>query len=328
VAALLQNAHAWGFVCGRIAVLERSILGSDFYQTLLAQHRPEDILRQLQETSLREAVTAAGDWEDWSATIDQHFYNQVASIRKDCPDTRIPDLFLLQGDYQNLKRALIGQRLYPFHHAVLTPELLNAAANADFMALPIPFRGAAQAGSLALEKGEITGLDPILDGCYLRHLLLSANEIKVPHITEYYETLVLSRILVFLWRGMRTRGLSRAASEHLLPMGSLTETARALINTEDSKNWADVLPTALSRLVSEHAESTSNSSPQQFELAVDNMLFDHARRGQGQVSGPERVFSFLCALATEAYNLKLAVCGRLSRIDGDMLKPRLRRTHA
>ena len=128
MAALLEKAYSWGFVSGRVNVLERGLLTQEFYQSLLAHQRTEDLLRHLQESPLRDAVNAAGTWVDWSAIVDQHFYEQVASLRKDCPDVRLPDLFLLQGDYQNLKRALTKRTVYPFPHAVLTPELLASAA--------------------------------------------------------------------------------------------------------------------------------------------------------------------------------------------------------
>lgn len=326
--ALVQHAHDWGFVSGRVAALERGLLTTDFFLSLLAHNRTEDILRQLQESTLRDVITAASGWEDWSATIDHHFYQQVASLRKDCPDARIPDLFLLQGDYQNLKRALTGQAIYPFQHAVLTSELLNAASAGDFYALPEPYRQTALEVSRIVEERTVAEVDPLLDAAYLRHLLSLAHAVNVPLITEYFDTYILMRCIVLLWRSyLGGKSLSAPAAQ-LLPLGNLTQAVRDLVSAADPKHWAGIVPGPLGQILGQHAESGEIDAPQRFEHEAQEFLAGIARRGLGQVFGPERVFEYLCALANDAYNLKLTVCGRLSRIDPDVLKRRLRKTHA
>ncbi|MDZ4858534.1 MAG: V-type ATPase subunit [Candidatus Hydrogenedentes bacterium] len=326
--ALVQNAISWGFVCGRIAVLERTLLGFDFYNTLLGHEHSEDLLRQLQETPLRDAVTAAGAWEDWSAIIDRHFYDQVASIRKDCPDERVPNLFLMQGDYQNLKRALTGQTVYPFQHAVLTTEMLNACATRDFLAVPSPYRETAQAAARVIEERSLSHLDLVLDGAYVRHLHESAHAVQVPLIAEYYDFYALLRSITVLWRSHLAGGSLSAPASHILPLGELSRIIRDLVAAADPKQWAGIVPGALGVALARHVDAGTADAPQRFEGEAFDLLAEIARFGRGQVFGPERVFAYLCALATEAYNLKLIVSGRLSRIDADILKRRLRKPHA
>ncbi|MBM3289866.1 MAG: V-type ATPase subunit [Candidatus Hydrogenedentes bacterium] len=329
MAALTQNAFTWGFVCGRVCVLERGLLGLDFYHALLGHAKTEDLLRQLQETPLRDAVTAAGPWEDWSAIIDRHFYEQVASLRKDCPDARLPDLFLLQGDYQNLKRALTGRNVYPFPHAVLTPELLDAAAGTDAFALPVPYREAAQRAALDRDAGKgLADLDALLDTAYLRHLLASVRALDVPLVTEYFHAHVLFRAALMMWRSfLAGRSLSAPAAQ-LLPLDDLTQTVRDMVAAAEPKHWGGIVPGRLGEVFNEHAASDDPDAVQRFELAANDYLASLAREGVGQVFGPERVFAYICELAAQAYNLKVVVCGRLSRVDADALKRRLRKTHA
>lgn len=330
MAALTQNAFTWGFVCGRVCVLERGLLSSDFYSTLLGQEQTEDLLRQLQETPLRDAVTAGGAWEDWSAIIDRHFYDQVASLRKDCPDERVPDLFLLQGDYQNLKRALTKQNTYPFAHAALTTEMLAAAANGDFLALPKPYSETVRLAWVLLDEGRNRAeLDLLLDGAYLQHLLASANAVNVPLIAEYFGSFVLARAIVMMWRSFLAGGSLSTPAARILPLdGALNQTLRELAAAAEPKNWGGSVKGHLGAILTEFAGSEDSDAPQRFEHAAIDHLAALARQGKGQVFGPERVFSYLCDLASQAYNLKLAVCGRLSRIDADLLKGRLRKGHA
>lgn len=329
MAALLEKAYSWGFVSGRVNVLERGLLTQDFYQSLLAHQRTEDLLRHLQESPLRDAVNAAGTWVDWSAIVDQHFYEQVASLRKDCPDVRLPDLFLLQGDYQNLKRALTQRAVYPFPHAVLTPELLASAAAGDLISLPGPYKALAQEAVAHLEAGKsVSDLDTMLDAAYLRLLLESVRALKVPLITEYFEAHVLVRSALVLWRSFLAGNLLSAPAAALLPMDDLTQPIRDLVAAADPKQWTGVIPGKLGEVFNAHVESDDADAAQRLELATNDYLASVARRGVGQVFGPERVFSYICELALQAYNLKVVVCGRLSKIDADVLKRRLRKSHA
>lgn len=329
MATLTQNAITWGFVCGRVCVLERGLLGRDLFHALIGQEQPQDVLRQLQDTPLREAAASVGAWVDWSAIIDAQFYEQVASLRKDCPDARVPDLFLLQGDYQNLKRALTKQNVFPFAHAVLTPELLAAAAGGNSFALPKPYSETARKALQLLDDGRNRAeLDMLLDGAYLQHLLALANAVEVPLIAEYFEANVLVRAIAMLWRSHLAGNSLSVSAAHVLPLDGLNQIVRDLAAAAEPKNWGGIAKGRLGEIANEYVSSEDSEAPQRFELAANEYLSALARQGAAQVFGPERVFAYLCELAVQAYNLKVAVCGRLSRIDADVLKRRLRKSHA
>jgi len=61
-----------------------------------------------------------------------------------------------------------------------------------------------------------------------------------------------------------------------------------------------------------------------FELSAGNHLTRIAKEGRMQTAGPERVFSFLAGLHVEMQNIRLVVCGLLSRVAPDALRNRLR----
>jgi V/A-type H+-transporting ATPase subunit C len=65
-----------------------------------------------------------------------------------------------------------------------------------------------------------------------------------------------------------------------------------------------------------------------FELMVINLLVRIAKEGKAQTAGPERVFSFLEGFHNEIQNLRLVVNGRLSGINPDVLRQRLRESYA
>ncbi|MBI3118381.1 MAG: hypothetical protein HYZ00_06830, partial [Candidatus Hydrogenedentes bacterium] len=61
---LLANQHDWGFVCGRVNILEGQMLPQSFYMGLLAQERWDDVLRQLQGLPLESTLTPDLAWDN------------------------------------------------------------------------------------------------------------------------------------------------------------------------------------------------------------------------------------------------------------------------
>src|SRR5690606_41637530 len=93
------------------------------------------------------------------------------------------------------------------------------------------------------------------------------------------------------------------------------------------KNWGDVLRGTIGAIFREATAVADGEEIQRFEDMTMNHLIELARQGEGQVAGPERVFTYLRALASESHNLKVIVCGRLSAIDAAVLERRLRKYH-
>ena len=315
----------WGFVCGRVSALEARLLSPEFFQTLLSHSRVEDMMRQLQESPLRESVVSGSDWQDWSGIVDGFFHTLVKSIRHDCPNPAVANIFILRDDYLSLKLAVTGQTDFPFAEAMLSREQLLDMASGDTSVLPSPFREAAEEARAAIEEDRgHTLVDVVLDAAYLRHLLALGDSVDAPLVQAYVSDLVASRALVALWRRLKAGMQARVLQQHMLPMGSLTAMLTAVLSAGEPANWAEVVPGELGRLLRQAFEEAAGEEAQHFEDLAANHLAAMARRGQSQVAGPERVLSFLRTVASETHNMKLIVCGRLSRIEGAALKRRMR----
>jgi len=317
--------HAWGFVCGRVSVLESRLLAQDFFVSLAAQPRTEEILRQLQDTPLHEFVTPGAPWQDWSLVADQFFHARAMSLRENCPGPGVVDLFLLAGDYLNLKRALQGQGDYPFLPAVLTREQLLAVAGGDFAALPEPLRGELAARRDGVDDNG--ALDLALDGAYLRHLLAMADALGVPLVSACVREAALARAVVAVWRAMRARRPLRPVQEHLLPLEPWTVTVRDALAAAGPQEWPGLVRGAIGELIEQALQHAEDEQIPEFEQLAADYVLRMAWRGHAQVAGPERVFWYLTVLAAEVYNMKLVVVGRLNRIDANVLKRRLRECH-
>ena len=168
----IKNNSRWGFVSGRISVLEGRLLPREFFLNLIAQEHLGDLIQHLQDTFLRDYLTPGTVWDDFSDICDRCFYEMALSLRGDSPSSLPADLFLLQGDYLNLKNALTGSSDFPFPFRIaLSGQSFSRSVTAITVIFPLFDREPRQ--GLPAEAGEIDPaiLEIILDGAYLRNLL-------------------------------------------------------------------------------------------------------------------------------------------------------------
>ena len=314
----------WGFVSGRISVLEGKLVPREFFLNLIAQDHLGDLFQHLQETFLKEYLSPGTVWEDFSDICDRCFYEMALSLKGDAPSSLPVDLFLLQGDYLNLKSALTGSPDFPFHFGLLSQEKLIPIREGDQADLPASFRESET--GITGESGKIDPaiLEIILDGAYLRHLLSIARELKSELISAYIHDRVLSYVVIILWRALRQQQALRRYQQYLLPLGDFTPVVTELSSMPNTENWPSVLGGTIGEILSESLELPQDDQISGFEHRSTNHLTQIAGYAKMQTAGPERVFSFLVGLQIEIQNLKLVVNGRLNRIDRTLLRQRLK----
>ncbi len=322
--AKIKNNSRWGFVSGRISVLEGKLLPRDFFLNLIAQEHLGDLLQHLQDTFLRDYLTPGTIWDDFSDICDRCFYEMALSLKGESPSSLPVDLFILQGDYLNLKAALAGSSNFPFHSGLLSQEKLIPIRGGDQADLPAPVRESET--GVAGESGKMDPaiLEIVLDGAYLRHLLSIAQELKSDLVSAYVSGRVLSYVVIILWRAMKQQQSLRGYQQYLLPLGDVTPVVVELSGTSSTENWPSVVGGEIGDILAESSRLAEDEQIPNFELKVSNHLTKIARDGKMQTAGPERVFAFLVGFQAEIQNMKLVVMGRLNRIDQTLLRHRLR----
>lgn len=320
----IKNNPRWGFVSARISVLEARLLSREFFLSLIAQEHLDDLVQHLQDTFLRDYIAPGAAWSDFGDLCDRSFYEMALSIREESPSNQPADLFLLGGDYLNLKSALTGSAEFPFNFGLLSQEKLQAVSHGDYGDLPPALRESET--GFAGEAGDMDPaiLDISLDGAYLRNLLALAGELGSQLVTMYIRDRVLSHIVIILWRALRQQQSLRRYQQHLLPIGDFNHVVTELSGTPNIDNWPAVVGGIVGDILSESIELNADEQISGFELKVTNHLTMLARDAKIQTAGPERVFSFLAGLHVEVQNLKLVINGRLNRIDQALLRQRLR----
>ena len=326
--SLSADQHEWGFASGRVSVLEGRLLSTEFFQSLVAVEKSEDLLHRLQETQMRDFVIPGATWEDWSEVTDTFLHRMAVSLRQDCPSPTLVNMFLLSGDYLNLKRALAGADSYPFPFGAYDEEKLGAIAAGNMGILPREAREPISAfGGGFGDAASRIALDIALDGAYLRHILAAGDESGIELMKGWLDEMVLARAAVSLWRAVRGGVSLRLYKEHFLPIGAHTATLDELIASGEPQNWGPLIPGAVGDIWQEAIQTEDDDQIMQFGVLMYNRLTLLAQRGRLQTMGPERVFGYLWGLLVEIYNLKLIINGRLNGIDPDLLRRRLREAY-
>lgn len=319
----MKTDTRWGFVSGRISVLEARFSTKDFFLGVISKESMEDVLPFLQGTFLADLITPGAVWVDFSSLADRCFTGLALSIRDDCPSTVPVDLFLLQGDYLNLKDALTGSSVFRFPFGIFSQQMLQALANGDYAEVPDTVKESLSWKGEGPREVDPATLSAILDAAYLRHLTRLAEKLGSALVTAYVREQVLADLVIVLWRA-RNQGLSlKDHIRHLLPAGELDTLLPGLAAADSVDAWPALVGGATGRLLSEALEFEGGAQVSGFELKSANHLTALVHDGRYQTAGPERVFVFLQGLATEIRNLKLSIGGRLGRIDRDLLKGRL-----
>ena len=323
----IKNNMRWGFVSARISVLEGKLLPREFFLNFIAQEHMDDPLQHLQETFLREYLSPATVWEDFTGVCDRCFHEMALSIKEDSPSSLPADFFLLQGDYLNLKGALKGSSDFQFPFGLLPQEKLMDIGLGDRADLPRSLQRSDVRAPGEPDEVEPEVLDIFLDGAYLRNLLSIAQELKSELVSAYIRGRVLSYVVIVLWRALRQQQPLRRYEQYLLPLGDLSPIVSELSGMPSVESWPSVLEGAIGEILSESLELDQDDQISGFELRIANHLTRIAGHAKMQTAGPERVFSFLVGLQVEIQNLKLVVNGRRNRIDRTLLRQRLKESY-
>jgi V/A-type H+/Na+-transporting ATPase subunit C len=314
----IKNNARWGFVSGRISVLEGRLVSREFFLNFIAQEHLGDVVQHLQDTLVREYLTPGTVWADFSELCDRFFQEMVCSLRADSPSTLPADIYLLKYDYLNLKTALHGASDFAFPFGSLSLETLLAISHGDQSQLPAAARESETVGEAGVET------DVRLDAAYLRELLSIALQLRSELITAYIRDRVLSFLVMILWRAFRQQTSLRRYQQGLVPMGDFTPIVMELANAANPEGWPSLVGGVVGEILSESLNLPKGEQISGFNLKVSNYLTRLARDGKYQTAGPERVFAFLAGLQAEVQNLKLVVNGRQNRVDRGVLRQRLR----
>ncbi len=353
--------YDWCYVSGRVNVLECSLLNSNFFERLLSTADFKDVLANMNNTPLKAYFTHVKHLYEFEALLDEYYYNRLDEIRSLSPDSVVCDFFLLRNDVHNLKRVIkskiLGASVDKLFRGTMSRDEWDDVWQEKSTALPEIFRESVsfvkkvvlqhnhnqitphispplQGGDEGGVKKELLPfiIDLIIDGAYLRYVEDYCKKIEVESIKRYSETYKLVKGLEIIRRAVALK-----LNMNLLNQYFVEGFDKGHVFHKLAKNtiWASE-QTVRDVLVETHCNASlqgllSNVSRNisfRYEVATDNYLLDMLRPVKYIPFGPERVFGYFCGLATEVFNLKLLLGGKVHRIENNLLRERLRKTYA
>ena len=349
--------YDWCYISGRVNILECSLLSSNFFERLLSTDDFKDVLANLNNTPLKSYFTHAKHLYEFEALLDEYYCNRLYEIRSISPDSAVCDFFLLRNDVHNLKMFVksktLGTSVEKLFRGTVSRDTLDDVWQDKPKDLPERLRESVSFVKkvvLQHNHNQITPhispplqggvkkatlpfiIDLIIDGAYLRYVEDYCKKIEVEIIKRYLETYQLVKGLEVIRRAVALKlnmnllnqyfveGFDKGHVFHKLAKNTVwasEQTVRdVLVETHCNASLQGLLLSNLSRNISF-----------QYEVATDNYLLDMLHPVKYIPFGPERVFGYLCGLATEVFNLKLLLGGKVYRVENNLLRERLRKTY-
>lgn len=353
--------YDWCYVSGRVNVLECSLLSSNFFERLLSTDDFKDILTLLNNTPLKTSFSHVKHLYECETLLDEYYYNRLYEIQSLSPDSAVCDFFLIRNDVHNLKRfiksKILGACVDKFFRGTMSRDEWDDVWQDKSTALPEIFKESIsfvkkvvlqhnhnqitphispplQGGDEGGVKKELLPfiIDLIIDGAYLRYVEDYCKKIEVEIIKRYLETYQLVKGLEIIRRAVALKLNMSLLNKYFMEGFDKDHVLHKLTT---NTVWASE-KTLCDILVNTHCDTylstlTKNLFPKasfRYEVATDNYLLDMLRPVKYIPFGPERVFGYLSGLATEVFNLKLLLGGKVHRVENNLLRERLRKTYA
>ena len=227
------------------------------------------------------------------------------TLRDALPEGRIPDLFLLQYDYHNLKvllKAPQADRLLIGWGRVSPEELRQALERDEYSLLPAALGHAAREGKVLLkDTGDARRMDLFLDRCYYAELLETAG--KSPFLRGYVERKIDAANLRILVRGLRLGESSEFLRFALLPGGTVGE--EDLLAAGRSGGLAALYASQpLAAAAEKGAEALQGGDLAAFEDLCEDAVSAYLEKAQFVPFGEEAVLAYLHSREQEFRDLR------------------------
>ena len=270
-------------------------------------------------------------WQDKSTALPEIFRESVSFVKKvitrHCHNQTLPYPTVQKGEFSNSPLEKRGEGGFVIHS--------QGGMKEGVQSITPPVSPPLQGGDEGGVKKEWLPfiIDLIFDGAYLRYVEDFCKKIEVEIIKRYLKTFQLMKGLAVIRRAISLRldmnllsqyfleGFDKGHVFHKLAKNTVwasEQTVRdVLVETQCNESLQRFLLLNLSRNISFR-----------YEVATDNYLLDVLSPVKYIPFGPERVFGYLCGLATEVFNLKLLLGGKVHRVENNLLRERLRKAYA
>ena len=353
----LVDTHDWCFVSGKVNALESSLFTQQYYEKLMEMNTVDDILKYIANSKLKDYFTSKENIYAFEKSLDAYFFDSINEISFLSPTTMICDVYILRYKFLDLKNYL-KNRLTGIPQEPITFYILKSSdiehlwskkekipitgLEVDsFSPEPLPdslevlldgvnnLKKALRENKEFSKNNTLWVIDLIMDNAYLCYLSNISEQISIQYIKEYMEKFIFISVIESLMRAIFTRCNTELLKKYFL-QDCLNRTHFLNLLDLPMADWKEIMKKELpaeivNSVVSDKVEKDrDNLNLMQCEKVLANYLLDTIKLAKYITFGPERVFGYLCGLDVETYNLKLVIGGKINKIEGQLLKDRLR----
>jgi len=328
-------AEDWCFLTGRIAALEARLIRDDYMGRMVAVDGLNDIFLSISDTGYKDSFPIIEKLYEADSVISEAYVDRVNEVARYSPRAEVAGMFLVEFDFRNfkayLKNTLTDLEIEPGEHGSIPDELWERVYND--LKTDLPDFWARAAGIIRAEisedRPELTPqvIDLVLDAEYLNQQVKTARKIGYPLIISWAEGLKTIKAVEIIWRS-KAAGYDLDLLKRLFLRDELADPVFAELLELPFEEWpARLRTTILEPIVDEVFSAPEGERLTTFARLSENLILDFVRPAKNVAFGPDRVFGYLCGLRTEAYNLRLALAGKVNKISTQLLRARVRRQY-
>lgn len=293
----------------------------------------EEAARMLVECGYEEmSQKNAGEIEDSLTAHKRAIYEELSRM---IPERDLLDLFRIRYDYHNAKvlikseaMKVDGTRLMSGEGRYSVEGLKEAFVREKYSDISETLAKAMKdaSGELARTQNPQTA-EFILDQAYFRELTDCAQKLAYPFVTGYVKLLADCANLKSAVRCIKLGKTGAFLEEVMIPGGNVK--VESLYQCVDADSLQSCFEQgALGKAAVLGTQVIGGAPMTAFELACDNVVNTYLTEARKMDYGCEPVVGYLAALENEITAVRMILCGKLTKVDQEVLKERLRELYA
>ncbi|BER92833.1 MAG: V/A-type H+/Na+-transporting ATPase subunit [Candidatus Atribacteria bacterium] len=329
-----ERSSKYGYLIGRVRVLERSLLNYRVLDSMLKAESLEQAIRAVQEVPyLGEKFQALSyKLEDLNQALNEHHLWVVNEIASHKLGKDLAQFFVMQFNFLGLKlqlKAFLARKNLekPPIGTLQWSRILRFMSGESGEFVPEPYRLAIQEAMAAYEEhSNIQAVELVMDRFYLAELLKLYSESSSRAIRNWYLAYV---VLSLLQAALRLRLQQRKldlAMKIFLENPFLKSSDFTILITGSAEKVLEVFASlGLAFLLPE--EGSYREDPAflaDIERNIDNYLLQHLKPYRIVATGPEPILGFLFAKALDIKNLRIVLQGKYFGLPENVLRQKIR----
>ncbi|MDP2982017.1 MAG: hypothetical protein Q8O92_01635 [Candidatus Latescibacter sp.] len=317
----------WGYISGRLSVLETLLLGRSFFEGLLKAHDLSEVRSALAKTPYRAVFTTDEAIRNYHAVLEKYSEAVISDIYSNSPPHVLKSFFDVLSRYPVFR----GIFLRAVARGASLPEI-DAAF--DTLALTVEEQEALLRHRSMLRDREAPQLaDAVARSLFLDSVVCTLRLSQAGSAAEELVSHLLRDIAVLqCWSAVLRSRWNGTSSEVIRRWFVLPDINGDLV--KDTAAMAESNPAgALNGRVSEHAlliikESGHERIRRNVDAVAGEAIREEALQCRMVSYGPEKVLGYVIAFHVEQENLRLALSTAVSGVDPRIVAERLRREYA